>query len=202
MDTLNATQLDTVTLSAAVFNDLITGAAIAAHSKPDLSSIYGVQLSASNGVLTAAGTDRYRLIYGDATIEAGKLSASLVSLPDIRRLIAAIKLIKAPKYGPGPIVTLTRAGDILSVSIAGDTFTVSLIGSQFPPYRHLFGLTPAAVETIHLSPVYLAAFGKVPAAKGAGQSFTFNGINKPVTVTIPHDAIKWRGLLMPMKAAS
>lgn len=204
MDTLTATQLDTVTLSAAVFSDLITGAAIAAHTKDDIPSLYGVQLSASDGVLTAAGTDRYRLIYGDVSTDTGEgqLAPSLISLPDTKRLTAAIKAIKAPKYAAGPLITLTRAGDILSVSLMGDTLSLVLIGSQFPPYRHLFdGLTPAAVESLHLSPAYLASFHKVPTVKGAGQGFTFHGPSKPVTVSIPHDSIAWHGLLMPMRAA-
>jgi DNA polymerase III sliding clamp (beta) subunit (PCNA family) len=204
METLNATQLDTVSLSAAVFSDLITGAAIAAHSKSDLPTLNAVQLSASDGVLTAAATDRYRLIYGETSTETGEgtLAASLVSLPDIKRLAAAIKAIKAPKYAAGPLITLTRAGDILSVSLNGDTLSLNLNAGTFPPYRHLFdGLVITAVETLHLSPSLLASFDKVPAAKGAGQGFTFHGPSKPVTVTIPHDSITWRALLMPMRAA-
>jgi len=208
METLNATQLDTVSLSAAVFNDLITGAAIAAHSKADMPTLNAVQLSASDGVLTAVATDRYRLIYGEVSTETGEeqLAPSLVSLPDIKRLSAAIKAIKAPKYAAGPLITLTRAGDILSVSLNGDTLSLNLNAGTFPPYRHLFdGLTPAAVETLQLNAAYLASFDKVPAAKsgkagqGLGHGFTFHGTNKPVTVTIPHDSITWHGLLMPMR---
>jgi len=202
METLNATQLDTVSLSAAVFNDLITGAAIAAHSKADLPTLNAVLLSASDGVLTAVATDRFRLIYGEVSTETGEgqLAPSLVSLPDIKRLSAAIKAIKAPKYAAGPLITLTRAGDILSVSLNGDTLTLNLNAGTFPPYRHLFdGLTLTAVETLQVSPSFLASFDKVPAAKGAGHGFTFHGPNKPVTVTIPHDSITWHGLLMPMR---
>jgi len=208
METLNATQLDTVSLSAAVFNDLITGAAIAAHSKADLPTLNAVLLSASDGVLTAVATDRFRLIYGEVSTETGEgqLAPSLVSLPDIKRLSAAIKAIKAPKYAAGPLITLTRAGDILSVSLNGDTLTLNLNAGTFPPYRHLFdGLTLTAVETLQLNAAYLASFDKVPAAKsgkvgqGLGHGFTFHGTNKPVTVTIPHDSITWHGLLMPMR---
>jgi DNA polymerase III sliding clamp (beta) subunit (PCNA family) len=204
MTTLTETQLDTVTLSAAVFSDLITGAAVAAYAKSDLPALNAVNLTAVDGVLTAVATDRFRLIYGDVSTETGvgQLSPSLVSLPDIKRLCAAIKAIKAPKYGPGPLITLTRAGDILSVSLAGDTFTLMLNGSQFPPYRHLFdGLTRGSVDTLQLNAGYLASFEKVPGDKKAGQGFTFHGDGKPVTVSIHHDSIAWHALLMPMRVA-
>ena len=125
--------VQTLTVSAAVFGDLIAGAAIAAGTDKSLPTLNAVNLSASDGVLTAVATDRYRLIYGEVSTETGEgqLAPSLIRLNDIKRLAAAIKAIKAPKYGTGPLITLTRAGDILSVSLMGDTLAISLDGGTF-----------------------------------------------------------------------
>lgn len=204
----NTGTLQGVAVKASDLLDLITGAAIAAHSKSDLESLNGVYIKAEAGKLTAFATDRYRLLVGELAGEGeGELSDSLISLTDIKRIIAALKgLDKADLRRE--VVSLTRAGDILTVAIKGGTLTVSIPSVQTPPpYEHLFAGDPAPISEIHLNADFIAAFAKVPGGGKEGQRFIFTGsstvagkvIVKPIKVIIPHDTINWRGLLMPMR---
>lgn len=200
--------LQGVAVKASDLLDLITGAAIAAHSKSDLESLNGIYIKAEAGKLTAFATDRYRLLVGELAGEGeGELSDSLIPLTDIKRIIAALKgLDKADLRRE--VVSLTRAGDILTVAIKGGTLTVSIPSVQTPPpYEHLFAGDPAPISEIHLNADFLAAFAKVPGGGKEGQRFIFTGsttvagkvIVKPIKVIIPHNTINWRGLLMPMR---
>jgi hypothetical protein len=204
----NTGTLQGVAVKANDLLDLITGAAIAAHSKSDLESLNGVYIKAEAGKLTAFATDRYRLLVGELAGEGeGELSNSLIPLTDIKRIIAALKgLDKADLRRE--VVSLTRAGDILTVAIKGGTLTVSIPTVQTPPpYEHLFAGDPAPISEIHLNADFIAAFAKVPGGGKEGQRFIFTGSDtvlgkvrvKPIKVMIPHDTINWRGLLMPMR---
>ena len=211
MDTIereNTGTLQGVAVKASDLLDLITGAAIAAHSKSDLESLNGVYLKAEGGKLTAFATDRYRLLVGELAAEGeSELSSSLIPLADIKRIIAALKGLSKIDLSR-EVVSLTRAGDILTVAIKGGTLTVSIPNVQTaPPYEHLFAGDPAPISEIHLNADFVAAFAKVPGGGKAGQRFIFTGsstvagkvIVKPIKVMIPHDTINWRGLLMPMR---
>jgi hypothetical protein len=204
-----ADTLQGLTLDAGTALDLLTGAAIAAHSKADLPALNCVNVSASEGIFTAVATDRYRLIYGEITLEgegegesAGDLDAISIPLADIKRITAAIKgLSKAALVRA--TVSLNRAGDILTVSInageGGSNLVVNLYtGQNFPPFKQLFNGEPVAISELQLNADYLAAFAKVP-SNGGGQHFTFTGDRKPIKVDINHDKITWHGLLMPMR---
>ena len=208
MDTIErekAGTLQGVTVKACDLLDLISGAAIAAHSKSDLKLLNGVYLKSEGGTLTAFATDRYRLLVGELAGE-GELSNSLIPLADIKRIITALKALTKPDLGR-EVVSLTRAGDILTVAIKGSTLTANIPEGNCPPYEHLFTSEPAAISEIHLNADFIAAFAKVPGGGKAGQRFIFTGsdtvagkvIVKPIKVLIPHDSIKWRGLLMPMR---
>lgn len=201
--------LQGVSVKACDLLDLITGAAIAAHSKSDLQTLNGVYLKSEGGRLTAFATDRYRLIVGELAGEGegeGELSNSLIPLTDIKRIIATLKALDRADLGR-EVVSLTRAGDILTVVIKGSTLSVNIPDNKCPPYEHLFTGEPVAVSEIHLNADFIAAFAKVPGGGKAGQRFIFTGsdtvngkvIVKPIKVLIPHDTINWRGLLMPMR---
>lgn len=207
MDTITrADTLQGLTLDAGTALDLLTGAAIAAHSKTDLPALNCVNLSASAGILTAAATDRYRLIVGVINLagegEGEVLDPVSIPLADIKRITAAIKAIPKRELGHAT-VSLNRAGDILTVSInageGGSNLVISLdTGAKFPPYEHLFNGEPAPVSELRIDAAYLASFDKVP-TNGGGQLITFTGERKPILIKINHDLITWRGLLMPMR---
>jgi hypothetical protein len=166
-------------------------------------------VSASAGILTAVATDRYRLIYGEITLEgegegesAGDLDAISIPLADIKRITATIKgLSKAALVRA--TVSLNRAGDILTVSInageGGSNLVVNLYtGQKFPPFKQLFEGEAAPVSELRIDAAYLASFDKVPSS-GGGQVITFTGDKKPIKIKINHEKINWRGLLMPMR---
>lgn len=210
MDTIERESTGTlqgVSVKACDLLDLISGAAIAAHSKSDLLTLNGVYLKSEGGKLTAFATDRYRLLVGELAGE-GELSNTLIPLADIKRIITALKALNKLDLGR-EVVSLTRAGDILTVAIKGSTLSVNIPDSKCPPYEQLFTGEPAAISEIHLNADYLAAFAKVPGGGKDGQRFIFTGsdavsgkvIVKPIKVLIPHDSINWRGLLMPMRMA-
>ena len=202
MDTIEREKTGTlqgVAVKASDLLDLISGAAIAAHSKSDLESLNGVYFKSEGGKLTAFATDRYRLIVGELAGEGeGELSNSLIPLADIKRIITALKALSKADLSR-EVVSLTRAGDILTVAIKGSTLSVNIPDNKCPPYEQLFAGEPVAVSEIHLNADFLAAFAKVPGGGKAGQRFIFTGDAKPIKVNIPHDSINWRGLLMPMR---
>lgn len=211
MDTImkDTGTLQGVSVKACDLLDLITGAAIAAHSKSDLKLLNGVYLKSEGGKLTAFATDRYRLLVGELAGEGeGELSNSLIPLVDIKRIITSLKALDKADLGR-EVVSLTRAGDILTVAIKGSTLSVNIPEGNCPPYEQLFTGEPAAISEIHLNADFIAAFAKVPGGGKAGQRFIFTGsdtvsgkvIVKPIKVLIPHDSINWRGLLMPMRMA-
>ena len=210
MDTIEREKTGTlqgVAVKASDLLDLISGAAIAAHSKSDLPALSGVYLKSEGGKLTAFATDRYRLLVGELAGEGeSELSNSLIPLADIKRIITALKALSKADLSR-EVVSLTRAGDILTVAIKGSTLSVNIPDNKCPPYEQLFTSEPAAISEIHLNADFLAAFAKVPGGGKAGQRFIFTGsdtvagkvIIKPIKVLIPHDTINWRGLLMPMR---
>ena len=187
--------LESITVRAADIADLLTGASVAADKgKNALDSLAAVYLSATGGTITAAASDRYRLIVGEIAGE-GELASSAIRLIDIKAILAAIKSEKVARE-----ITFTRAGYSLSVAIGGTSLTVQLGFGKFPSYKHLIPSESVAVEGISFNPAYMADFSKVPCSNMAGTMLTmaFSGERKPVKVTIPHDTITWQALLMPM----
>lgn len=196
MDTITReSTLESITVKSADIAALLTGAAVAMDKgKGALGSLAAVYLSATGGTITAAASDRYRLIAGELEGE-GELAPCAIRLLDVKNILAAIKSDKVARE-----ITFTRAGDSLSVAIGGTSLTIQLGTGVFPPYKHLIPSESVAVESISFNPAFMADFAKVPCSNMAGAmvSMTFAGERKPIKVTIPHDSIKWEALLMPM----
>jgi DNA polymerase III sliding clamp (beta) subunit (PCNA family) len=198
MDTITReSTLQNITAKAGDIADLLTGASVAADKgKNAVDTLAAVYLSATGGTITAAASDRYRLIAGEMAGE-GELAPSAIRLGDVKNILAAIKSDKVAGE-----VTFTRAADSLSVAIGGTSLTIQLGSGVFPPYKHLIPNEIVAVEGISFNPAYMADFNKVPCSNMAGTMLTmeFSGERKPIKVTIPHDKITWAALLMPMRA--
>ena len=193
---MRETTLESITAKSADIAALLTGAAIAADKgKSAIDSLAAVYLSATGGTITAAASDRYRLVAGELAGE-GELSPSAIRLSDLKNILAAIKGEKVSGE-----ITFTRAADSLSVAIGGTSLTIQLGTGVFPPYKHLIPSESVAVEGISFNPAYMADFAKVPCSNMAGTMLTmeFSGERKPIKVTIPHDSITWAALLMPMR---
>ena len=198
-----------VTLGAELFRDLLAGAAIAAHPKEDLRSLNGVNIRVTGGEVKVTATDRFRAIIGETSLESGDLEELTIPLSSVKKIITALKSLPKRTYKPVS-VNLFKAGDILTVSISaasldspGDSFSIYLPGANFPDpvtLENLWNSEKIALSEFSLNAEFLASFAKVPGSNKAGiNKFTFHGENKPVTVEIPHDSIKWRGLLMPVR---
>ena len=198
-----------VTLGAELFRDLLIGAAIAAHPKEDLRSLNGVNIRVIGGEVKVTATDRFRAIIGETSLESGDLEELTIPLSSVKKIITALKSLPKRTYKPVS-VNLFKAGDILTVSISaasldspGDSFSIYLPGANFPDpvtLENLWNSEKIALSEFSLNAEFLASFAKVPGSNKAGiHKFTVHGENKPVTVEIPHDSIRWRGLLMPVR---
>jgi len=196
MTTATLTNLK-VTLSAAVLYDLLTGAAIAADSAKDAQARLGaVYLVAEGNKLTAAATDRYRLVEGTAELDGGSLSASCLTLHDVKRILAMIKpYIKIT----GNAATVEKDGYSLTVMVNGDSVLTHSLDYSLPDYAHMISDDYSPVPSVALNLSLLASMDKIPHDSSEPVTFGFTGAGKAIQIRMAHDSIKWRALLMPMR---
>jgi len=175
--------------------ELLEGAITHAHKDKDLPALNAVMLEGEGGYLTARATDRYRLIVGKIEVREGELTASLVSLSDIKRIVALAKEGKISNK-----VTFNRIGDLLTVSVNGSAITLTIVEANYPPsFNDIFNKEElTAIETIAFNPAFFADYAKI-VGKGVQVKVTFNGENKPITIGLVGDKVEWRALLMPMR---
>ena len=186
-----------VTLSAAVLYDLLTGAAIAADSAKDAQARLGaVYLVAEGNKLTAAATDRYRLVEGVAELDAGTLSASCLTLQDVKRILTVLKpYIKIT----GNAATVEKEGYSLTVTVNGDSVLAHSLDYSLPNYAHMISDDYSPVPSVALNLSLLASMDKIPHDSSEPVTFGFTGAGKAIQIRMAHDSIKWRALLMPMR---
>jgi DNA polymerase III sliding clamp (beta) subunit (PCNA family) len=175
--------------------ELLEGVSTHAGRDRSLPTLNAVEVEGGGGLLVARATDRYRLIEGSARSLDGSLDKALVSLDDIKRIIALLKSHK------GHLIGLNRIGNALTVNALGDSLTVTLGEGTFPPTEHLFKNSegdPVAVEGVALNPAYFTDYAKI-AGKKAAIKIYFTGEGKPMRIRITSDTINWKALLMPMR---
>ena len=175
--------------------ELLEGAITHAHKDKDLLALNAVMLEGEGGYLTARATDRYRLIVGKIEVIEGEISPSLVSLSDIKRIVALSKETKISNK-----VSLTRIGDILTVSAGGNSLTLTIVEANYPPsFDDLLNKGEVtAIEVIAFNPAYFADYAKI-VGKGVQVSVTFKGDRMPITIGLVGDKVEWKALLMPMR---
>ena len=186
--------LNALEVEGALLLELLEGVSTHAGRDKYFTRLNAVEVEGGGGLFIARATDRYRLIEGGAKALEGRLDKALVSLDDVKRVIA---LVKAHKSN---LVSLSRLGDYLTVNALGDSLTVTLVNDTFPPTDHLFTASegdPSAVEGMAFNPAFMADYAKI-AGKGAAIKIYFTGNGKPMRVRITSDTINWRALLMPM----
>ena len=174
---------------------LLEGVSTHAGRDKSLPTLNAVEIEGGGGAFIARATDRYRLIEGQARGLEGSLDKALISLEDIKRIIA---LAKAHKSN---LVNITRLGNALTVSSLGDSLTVTLLEGTFPPTEDLFNKSegePSPITGVAFNPALMADYAKI-AGKGAAIKLYFTGEGKPMRVRITGDKIIWRALLMPMR---
>jgi len=187
--------LNAIELEGGLLLELLEGVSSHASKDKGFPMLNAVEVEGGGGLFTARATDRYRLIEGQARALEGSLDKALISLEDVKRIIALVKAHKAHRIG------LNRLGNALTVSALGDSLTVTLLEGELPPVEHLFKASegePVAVEGIALNPAFFTDYAKI-AGKGAAIKIYFTGDNKPMRVRITSDTIVWRALLMPMR---
>ena len=205
MDTMTDTGL-ALTIKPALLNDLLTGALVATD-KAAPNGLISVLLVSDGQTLTATATDRYRLITGSVAVTGGQFTA-LISAGDTLRLA---KLAKDQAGETGADLTLCLIGDLFTLSGTYNTITARVMSDRYPPYEQLFTrkvavIKPAPVKdnagiVIGLNSKLMATFDKVPHIKGQPMRCDIVNGNEPVLIKIPHEAITWRGILMPMRYA-
>ena len=201
MDTIERyTITDTLTVSAVALLEVLEGASPHADKgKNCLPALRSVEISGESGQLSARATDRYRGIEGDIEGEGGDLAPSLISLTDIKRVIALSKDSKVAR------IAFNRVGDLLTVSANGSAITLNLMSDNYPPnFNYLFDKgEPTSMGEIAFNPAYMADYAKINAkSKAYGVSpvkLQFRGANMPIHIVLVGDKVKWRALLMPMK---
>lgn len=201
METMQNTKVITgVTIKAPELMELLTGASTHASKDKSLISLYAVKLSTNGTKLVANATDRYRLVTGEIDIclvenESGTLTDSVLSLDDIKQVIALCK---------GAFnITITRAGDLISFTSGLNTLTFNELGVNYPPFNHLLApVTPAELTELFFNPLYFADIaklcGKDKGKHGVKVTFGINA-NKPYTFKVKGERVEWHGLIMPMR---
>jgi DNA polymerase III sliding clamp (beta) subunit (PCNA family) len=187
--------LNAVEVEGALLLELFEGVSSHAGRDKSLPTLNAVEVEGGGGLFIARATDRYRLIEGGARSLDGSLDKALISLDDIKRIIALLKAHKVHRIG------LNRIGNALTVSALGDSLTVTLLEGTFPPTAHLFEASEGetiAIAGVAFNPAYFTDYAKI-AGKGAAIKVYFTGNGKPMRVRITSDTINWRALLMPMR---
>ena len=201
MDTIEkSTVTDTLTVSAVALVELLEGASTHADKgKAALPALSSVQLNGEGGHLSARATDRYRGIVGEIEGEGGDLAPSLISLADIKRVIALAKDNKVAR------IAFNRVGDLLTVSVSGNAITLNLMSDNYPPsFNDLFAKgEPTPMGEIAFNPAFMADYAKINAKSKLNAvnpvKLQFRGANMPIHIILIGDKVKWRALLMPMR---
>ena len=186
---------DTIEVESKALIELLEGALTHSSKDKSLRSLYSVQLESVSGYLLARSTDRYRLIEGRIEIESGDLSTSLVSLDDVKRVIAIAKEGKISGK-----VSLNRVGDLLTVSVNGSSITLTVLDANYPAtFDDLLNKSEREpLGEIAFNPALFADYAKI-AGKGNAVRVEFMGKGKPMIIHLPVTKVEWRALLMPMR---
>ena len=197
MDTIEQTKTltDSVSVQGLTLLELLEGSSTHADKgKSALHALNSVQLeSKGEGELVARATDRFRLIEGKVEGD-GTLSASLIALDDVKRIVDLVKGNKLAR------VSLNRIGDLLTVSAGGSSLTLNLMSANYPAtFNDLLNKSEReCLGEISFNPAYFADYGKI-AGKGNAVRVEFTGERKPIIVHLPATKVEWRALLMPMR---
>ena len=186
-----------INLPAGDLLDLLSGAIIATGKDKTLPTLTGIQLVSDGESLTATATDRYRLITGKIKA-AGSPFTALLQNTDAAKVIAALKPM-AKRKDPRTI-SLELGTNELLIATPESAFTFRLLDGTFPPFEQLLAIEPAESGKMAFNCQFLGDLWKIPGAgKDVPVIFTFHGNSKPVTFTVAHDSIEWRGGIMPMR---
>jgi DNA polymerase III sliding clamp (beta) subunit (PCNA family) len=207
-NTTTATTTAHFTMNAALLDDLLAGALIAAGKDQALPMLTCVNLSSDAGVITAAATDRYRLFIGKVkhatiekdnpveTIDSFKINILREDINKIRNLIKPL----TGKRAINPRVTFWMEQNKVTVNTIDGNVTFLAWDGNFPPYEHLIPSEFIPADEIGVNPSFLADLAKVPGIdKTIPLIIRTNGAAKPLLCETRAGDIQWQLLLMPMR---
>lgn len=178
---------------------LLKGAMIFANQDGFVPVLCAVLIDSDGFQFQAKATDRYRFVSGTVSAELkpkpSGLRETLVSLPDVKRIL---ELLKEMKRSPYPVV-VRRLGDKVTVSVKDKGVTFNVHEGTFPPTAHL--LTPLPLEPttdIAFNAKFMADFGKLQ-HHTMPLILKFQPKGKPIRVILSKDVVDWTALLMPMR---
>jgi len=204
MTNATLTKADTLTIKAAILDNLLAGANLATNKDKAITAtaLNCVMLEVKDHEITAAATDRFRIHEGRAGIDDAEFRRVLITRDDATKIRAFIKdKIKASHAGD---ITITAdSNDLITVSdLFHNSITCRGQVATFPPYEHLIPTEFNATDTIGLNPAFLADLAKIPGVnKGNPMILKLNGPNKPMLAEVSGD-VSWRVLVMPMRSRS
>jgi DNA polymerase III sliding clamp (beta) subunit (PCNA family) len=195
------TTTNTLTVNAAILDNLLAGAILATDKDKSITALNCVMLEVKDQKLIAAATDRYRMHEGRAIMPETEFSRVLITRDDVTKIRSFLKdKIKQRSPGLGDITLTVDENDLVTVSdIFHNSVTCRGQLATFPPYENLIPTEFNATDTVAINPSFLADLAKIP---GVGKSnpmiLRLNGINKPLLAEVSGD-VSWRVLIMPMK---
>jgi DNA polymerase III sliding clamp (beta) subunit (PCNA family) len=202
MTTATLTKADTLTIKAAILDNLLAGANLATNKDKSLTALKCVMLEARDGSIIAAATDRYRIHEGRAGIDDAEFRRVLITRDDATKIRAFIKDKIKASHADGITIT-ADSNDLITVSdLFHNSITCRGQVANFPPYEHLIPTEFNATDTIGLNPAFLADLAKIPGVgKKLPMMLKLNGPGKPMLAEVAGEVF-WRVLIMPMRVSS
>lgn len=197
------TKKNTLTVNAAILDNLLAGAILATDKDKNMPALNCVMIESRDGKLIAAGTDRYRIHEGAAD-NAEEFKRTLIMRDDVIKIRSFLKdKVKHRSPGSGDIIITVDDNDLVTVSdIFHNSVTCRGQLSTFPPYEHLIPSEFTATDSLGINPSFLADLAKIPGVdKGNPMILKLNGPTKPLLATVSGDVF-WRVLVMPMRLPS
>ena len=200
------TTKQTISLPVFDFRDLIEGALVCVSDDDLLPTINSILLQSDGTTVTAAATDRYRLLRGTIESHTDHLRPTMIRADHVKAILALIKK-QAKRFSgfPDLRVSLSRLGAEVTFTIKDEGLIFPAHGGEFPPISHLFAIREAnPIAEIDINGNLLQSFAKVPGNVGGRVGLKFTKDDKgaamsPIEITLEHPTIKWQALLMPMR---
>ena len=203
MSTDTLTKSDTITVNAAILDNLLAGAILATDKDKSTPALNCVMIESRDGKLIAVATDRYRIHEG-STDHAQDFKRTSIMRDDVTKIRSFLKdKVKQRSPGSGDIILTVDSNDLITVSdIFHNSVTCRGQRVNFPPYEHLIPTEFIPTDSIGVNPSFLADLAKIPSVgKNSPMILKLNGPNKPLLAEVSGD-VSWRVLVMPMRSRS
>ena len=198
--------------SVSLFRDLLAGASVAAgKGRKHLPVLSSVQIKVSDGEITGASTDRYRLSVGtivrsDVTSVVDGDASAIVPLRDVKELLKSLP--KNNKNTNDKVnVTITERTMRVDANTSDGSWSreITLFIGDFPKWESLVPTSFDGIDSdgMYLNPAFLADISKLPVTgSNTPVRIRQNGATKPLLADFPtawEGGVSWMYLLMPVR---